>query len=232
MIMMILFTIGTYIIYKLTKISYKKWSLPFLHPLLLSPILLIVLITITHVSANQYIGDVKWLTHMLGPATISFAVPIYKHFHLIKKYYAIILISITTGTLVAILTSYAFSLLINLKTDFLVSILPRSITTPIAMEVSQIIGGLPTLTTVFVIITGVIGGIIGPSSIKFLSLKSPIARGLALGMSAHGVGTNKAMEYGEQEATFSTLAMILAAWITLLWGGSLIPILMNMIQKY
>lgn len=165
---------------------------------------------------------------MLGPATIAFAIPIYKHFHLLKKYFSIIVISITTGSIVAITSSFALSLIIHLQPDFLISLLPRSITTPIAIEVSKEIGGLPTLTTVFVILTGVIGGIIGPFVMKSFSIRSPIAKGLALGMGAHGVGTTKAMEIGEQEATFSTLAMIFAAWITLVWGNSLIPLLMNM----
>lgn len=129
-----------------------------------------------------------------------------------------ILISITTGTLVAIFSTYLLSKLIHLNSDFLISILPRSITTPIAIEVSKEIGGLPTLTTVFVIITGVMGGVVGPAVLKWLSIKTPIAKGLALGMGAHGVGTNKAMEYGKQEEVFSSIAMIFAAFITLGWG--------------
>ncbi|MGG4469372.1 LrgB family protein [Paenibacillus alvei] len=223
----IMFTVLTYIFYRVTKWSYKKWKNPFLHPLLLSPLLLILFISCLHIPAGSYLESSRLLTHLLGPATIAFAVPIYKHKHLLKKYFGVMLISVTTGTVVAITSSFFLSQLINLRADFIISILPRSITTPIAIEVSQEIGGLPTLTTVFVIITGIIGGIIGPYAIKLLSLKSPIAKGLALGMGAHGVGTTKAMEFGEQEATFSTLAMILAAWITVIWGSSLIPLLMN-----
>ena len=204
--MMILFTILTFLIYLFSKKTYAKWSLFFFHPLLLAPILLIILITVTHVSADQYLVDSKWLTHLLGPATVAFAVPIYKNLKLIKKYVGTIIISITTGTLVAIFSTSGLSKLLHLNTEFINSILPRSITTPIAIEVSKEIGGLPTLTTVFVIITGIIGGVVGPSVIKGLSIKTPIARGLALGMGAHGVGTNKAIEYGRQEATFSSLA--------------------------
>ncbi|KPH74742.1 MULTISPECIES: LrgB family protein [Bacillaceae] len=216
--MMIVFTILTYFLYLFSKKVYGKIAVPIFHPLLLAPILLIVLITIMHVSANQYLEDAKWLSHMLGPATIAFAVPIYKHFSIIKKYMVTILISITTGTLVAIFSTYLLSKLIHLNSDFLISILPRSITTPIAIEVSKEIGGLPTLTTVFVIITGVMGGVVGPAVLKWLSIKTPIAKGLALGMGAHGVGTNKAMEYGKQEEVFSSIAMIFAAFITLGWG--------------
>jgi predicted murein hydrolase (TIGR00659 family) len=226
--MMILFTIVTYIIYRLTKKAYAKWSISIFHPLLLAPILLIVLIFVTHVSANQYLNDSKWLTHLLGPATVAFAVPIYKNLAIVKKYVGTIIISITAGTLVAIFSTFGLSKLLHLKYDLITSILPRSITTPIAIEVSKEIGGLPTLTTVFVILTGVIGGVVGPFVIKWLSIKTPIAKGLALGMGAHGAGTNKALEYGEQEATFSSLGMIFAAVITLIWGALLIPSLMNL----
>lgn len=221
--MMVMFTFITYVIYLFSKKIYTKITVPFLHPLLVAPILIIVLIFTTHVSANQYLQDSKWLSHMLGPATVAFAVPIYKNLPIIKKYIGTILISLTTGTLVAIFSTFLLSKLFHLKYDFIVSILPRSITTPIAIEVSKEIGGLPTLTTVFVIITGVMGGIVGPSVLKWLSIKTPIAKGLALGMGAHGVGTNKAREYGKQEEVFSSLAMIFAALITLVWGALLIP---------
>ncbi len=206
---------------------HTKWNLFFFHPLLLAPILLIILISVSHVSANQYLEDTKWLGHLLGPATVAFAVPIYKHIKIIKKYVGTIIISITSGSLVAIFSTYGLSKLFHLKYDFITSMLPRSITTPIAIEVSKEIGGLPTLTTVFVILTGIIGSIVGPSVIKGLSIKTPIAKGLALGMGAHGAGTTKAFEYGKQEATFSSLAMIFAALITLIWGALLIPPLMH-----
>ena len=220
-------TLLTFFIYRLVKKVYSKKPFFLFHPLLLAPLLLIAIIFILHLPATSYLDGSKWLTHMLGPATVAFAVPIYKHLPMIKKYMGTIIISISTGTLVAILSTFGLSQLIHLNYDFITSILPRSITTPIAIEVSKEIGGLPTLTTVFVILTGIIGGIVGPSVIKWLSIKNPIAKGLALGMGAHGVGTNKAMEYGEQEATFSSLAMIFAAWLTLLWGVLLIPVLMN-----
>lgn len=219
----VLITLITYVLYRLSKYLYKKWSSPLTHPLLLTPILLILFISVCNISAGSYLESSKPLTHLLGPATIAFAVPIYKNLPLLKKHFSIILISVTTGSVVAVISSYLLSLLIHLQNDFIISILPRSITTPIAIVVSEEIGGLPTLTTIFVIITGILGGIIGPYAIKLLSLRSPIARGLALGMGAHGVGTAKAMEFGEQEATFSTLAMILAAWITVFLGSSLIP---------
>ncbi|WP_239094118.1 LrgB family protein [Bacillus sp. B15-48] len=226
--MVVLFTIVTILVYRLAKKIYSINSLLLFHPLLLTPSLLILLISLFHVPANQYLDASKWLTHMLGPATVAFAVPIYKHLKTIKEYIGTILVSITTGSLIAIFSTLLLSLMIHLKYDFITSILPRSITTPIAIEVSKEIGGLPTLTTVFVIITGMVGGVLGPKVIKWLSIKNPIAKGLALGMGAHAIGTNKAREYGEQEATFSSLGMIFAAWITVLWGIFLVPFLMKL----
>lgn len=226
----ILFTAITYIIYFLMKKVYQKSPFPLFHPILVTPIVLISLISIFHVTASQYLFDTKWLTYMLNLATVAFAIPTYKHYQLVKKHIGNILISNTIGTLVAIFTSLGLSELLHLNGQFVTSILPRSITTPIAIEVSKEIGGLPTLTTVFVIFTGIFGAVFGPMMMKILSIKTPIAKGMALGMSAHGIGTSKALEYGELEATFSTLAMIFAAWITLLWGTSLLPFLINFIH--
>ncbi|WP_409299743.1 LrgB family protein [Peribacillus sp. SCS-155] len=226
----LILTALTVIVYIICKQVFRERPFPLLHPLLFSPLVLIGLITCFHISADQYIESSRWISHMLAPATVAFAIPMYKHRKLLKKYMINIMISITLGSVVAIISSLALSLLLKLKPDLIISILPRSITTPIAIEVSKEIGGLPALTTVFVICTGIIGGIIGPSAITWLSIKSPIAKGLALGMGAHGVGTSKAREYGEQEATFSTLAMIFAAMITMVWGSSLIPVLIKAIN--
>ncbi|GAA5415697.1 inner membrane protein YohK [Paraliobacillus ryukyuensis] len=225
----VLVTIMTYVLYRFAKQLNKNSKIPLFHPLLFTPVLIIIIIFATHLSANTYLDGAKLLTHMLGPATIAFAVPIYKHLPVLKKYLGLILISITSGSLIAVFSSFGLSMLLHLDRSFSVSVLPRSITTPIAMEVSKDIGGLPTLTTVFVIITGIVGGMIGPSVIKRFAIKTPIAKGLALGMSAHGVGTNKAMEYGEEATTFSTLAMILAATITIVWGKLLIPSLIGLL---
>ncbi len=102
----VVFTIVTYLIYLLSKKIYKKITIAAFHPLLLAPILLIVLITITHVSANQYLQGSKLLSHMLAPATVAFAVPIYKNLAIIKKYIGTIAVSITVGTLVAMISTF------------------------------------------------------------------------------------------------------------------------------
>lgn len=227
---MIIPTIGTFLIYYLAKKIYKKWSYPFLNPLILSTITIIALIALLKIPANTYIEQAKGVTHLLGPATVAFAIPIYKYLPLLKKYFSNILVSITSGSFIAILSSFVLAFIVHLNPDLTMSLLPRSITTPVAIEISHQIGGLPSLTTIFVIITGIFGGVIGPYIIKWFSIKSPIARGLALGMGAHGSGTSAAMEYGEKEATFSMIGLIFAAWISLFWVNSLIPSLLLLVH--
>ncbi|WP_338469510.1 LrgB family protein [Niallia sp. XMNu-256] len=227
---MIIPTIGTFLIYILAKKVYKKWSYPFFNPLLLSTVTIIVLITLFKIPASTYIEQTKGISHLLSPATVAFAIPIYKYLPLLKKYLGNILVSITSGSFVAIVSSFVLAFIVHLNEDLTMSLLPRSVTTPIAIEISKEIGGLPPLTTIFVIITGMIGGIIGPYIIKWFSIQSPIARGLALGMGAHGSGTSAAMEYGEKEATFSMIGLILAAWISLFMVNSLVPSLLLLIH--
>ncbi|WP_428908374.1 LrgB family protein [Niallia sp. Krafla_26] len=227
---MMIAIIGTMTIYYLAKKVYKKWSYPFFNPLLLSTTVIIAILYFINVPANTYIDQAKGITHLLGPATVAFAIPIYKYMPLLKKYFANIVVSISSGSLVSILSSFVIALIVHLNPELTMSILPRSVTTPVAIEISQGIGGLPSLTTIFVIITGIIGGVMGPYIIKWFSIQSPIARGLALGMGAHGSGTSAAMEYGEKEATFSMIGLIFAAWISLFWVNSLIPSLLLFIR--
>ncbi|GGM30501.1 hypothetical protein GCM10011351_15800 [Paraliobacillus quinghaiensis] len=209
-------TILTYGLYKLAKQLTKKVDFPLFHPLLLTPALLIGAIFTLNISVSDYTEGAFLLTHMLGPATIAFAIPVYKHLSVLKKHIGLILISVTAGSLIAIFSSFGLAILLKMEHHFLISLLPRSITTPLAMEVSTGIGGQPSLTIIFVIMTGILGGVMGPAVFKLFGVKSPIAKGLALGMSAHAVGTNRAIEYGEEATTFSTLAMILAGVITIL----------------
>lgn len=226
--MMVIFAILlTYGLYRLAKSLTKKATFPLFHPLLFTPALIILSISLLNISADAYLEGASILTHMLGPATIAFAIPVYKHRAVLQKYLVLIMISVTAGSLMAIFSSYGLARLFRLEDHFLISMLPRSITTPLAMEVSLDIGGLPPLTIIFVIITGILGGVMAPAVFKLFGITSPAARGLGLGMSAHAVGTNKAFEYGEEATTFSTLAMILAGVITIILGKILIPFLIG-----
>ncbi|GAY75156.1 CidA-associated membrane protein CidB [Sporolactobacillus inulinus] len=119
-----------------------------------------------------------------------------------------------------------FSHIVHLNDNYLLSLLPRSITTPIAMAVSVDIGGMPTMTAIFVIVTGITGLILGPAIIRSMHIQEKLAKGLLLGMGAHGAGTSKALEFGSEEGAAASLAMVLAAIITLVFAPILTPLIL------
>lgn len=217
----------TYLIYWVSKEAYKRWKLVLLSPLIISPIVIILLLVLTHTPYTTYFGGAKWLSYLLGPATVAFALPMYKHFHLLKRHLFEIIASVTVGSAVAIVSSFLYAVWMRLGTSLTNSLVPRSITTPVAMDVSKTIGGVPTLTAVFVIITAIAGSTLGPVMIRLLRIEKSTAKGLMLGMSAHGAGTSKAFEMGQLEGTFASLAMIVAALITIILAFTMFPVLQS-----
>jgi predicted murein hydrolase (TIGR00659 family) len=217
----------TVCIYWFTKRIYKRWHYLLLTPILISPLLLILILSTFHISYSTYMTGAKWLSHLLEPATVAFAVPMYKHYHLLKKHARELLTSIMIGCIVAVLSSVFLAVGVHLDPQVIDSLMPRSVTTPIAMDISQMIGGAATMTAVFVIITGIIGSIMGPLIIRYLPIRTVIAKGAMFGMGAHGVGTSKAFELGELEGTISSLSMIVAAIISVI----VIPIFYHFIRS-
>lgn len=219
--------IGTIIVFLGSKKIYQKMNWIILSPLLICPLVLIVILLGTHTSYDEYNLGATWLSKLLGPATVAFAVPIYKNYELLKKHAKAIGASLVTGSSVAIISSFLFAMWIGLSNEMINSLVPRSITTPIAMDISAIIGGEPTMTAVFVIVTGLSGSIIGPLIIKAIHIRTSAAKGLLLGMGAHGCGTSKAFELGELEGTYSSLAMIIAALISIVLSDTFFPVLQH-----
>lgn len=206
-----LFTIAVYLV---AKRLYRYKPILLFSPLLFTPIVLVCLLLVTHTAYDTYNAGGKWLAYMLQPATIAFAVPLYKHYPLLKKHAAQILVSVMSGSAVAVFSSAVLALLLHVDKQVMYSLLPRSVTTPIAMNVSQMIGGVPSITAVLVLITGLLGSVIGPYVISYLRIQDDIARGVMLGTSAHGAGTSKAFEIGSVTGTVSSISMILAALLT------------------
>lgn len=206
----------TVTIYFASKRLYRYKPILLFSPVIVTPAVLVALLLATGTSFEAYNSGAHWLSDMLQSATIAFAVPLSKHFALIKKHATEILLSVLAGSGVAVASSIWLARTMELDEQLLNSLLPHSITTPIAMTVSQSIGGIPTVTAVAVMITGIFGSIIGPSVIRMCNIHSDIARGVLLGTSAHGAGTSKAFELGNIPGTVSSVSMILAAVITLL----------------
>ncbi|TCN01249.1 putative murein hydrolase (TIGR00659 family) [Paenibacillus sp. BK033] len=205
----------TVVVYMLAQKIYRYKPIMLLSPLIVTPLVLIVLLAMTRTSYADYNTGAHWLSDMLGPATIAFAIPLSRHYDLVKKHAAQIMISVFTGSAAAVASSLWLAQGFGLNDKIIYSLIPHSATTPIAMNVSQSIGGIPTITAVAVMVTGIFGSLVGPPIIRLFRIRNEVARGVLLGTSAHGAGTSKAFELGSISGTVSSVSMILTAIITL-----------------
>jgi len=206
-------TIGFYTLARALYRRHRRW---WLMPIGLAPALLILLVLGLHASYRDYIGGAGWLLALLGPVTVAFAVPIWEQRAMIRRHWPVLLAGMVAGSATAVATGWVFASLLGLDDLLRLSLLPRSISTPFAMEVSGDIGGLPDLTAIFVVITGLLGALIGDGMLTWLPIRSAMARGALYGMAAHGLGTVKAQELGREEGTVAGLVMVLVGLLSVL----------------
>lgn len=206
-------TIGFYLV---AKRLYDRWPHWWLMPLGVTPALLSIVVLSMHESYRDYIHGTGWLVMLLGPATVAFAVPIYEQRELIRRQWPVLVVGMFVGSATAIATGWMLATLLGLDGALRLSLLPRSISTPFAMEVSGDIGGIPDLTAVFVVLTGVFGAAMGEFMLAWLPIHSSLARGALLGMGAHGAGTAKAHEIGCEEGSVAGLVMVLVGLLNVL----------------
>lgn len=212
-------TIGFYVA---AKRLHRRWPRPWLMPLALTPALLILVVLTLHATYRDYIGGAGWLVTLLGPVTVAFAVPIYEQRGLIRRQWPVLIIGMLAGSATAIATGWALATLLGLDGTLRASLLPRSISTPFAMVVSGDIGGVPDLTAVFVVLTGLLGAVIGDVMLTWLPIRSAMARGALLGIGAHGAGTARAYEIGREEGSVAGLVMVLAGLFNVLMAPILV----------
>ena len=202
----------------------KKTNSAIFNPLLVSIILVMVFLVIFRIDYESYNDSAKYLSYLLTPATVSLAIPLYQQLELLKKNFTAIILGILSGVLTSAGVILAMSILFGLSHEEYVTLLPKSITTAIGMGVSEELGGYVTITVAVIIVTGILGNIIGEVVCKVFRIKNPISRGLALGTSAHAIGTAKAMEMGEVEGAMSSLAIVVAGLCTVI-GASVFAML-------
>jgi predicted murein hydrolase (TIGR00659 family) len=213
----------TLVAYQAGRWVYQKGKLnPLLNPVLLAVCLLVAALTLTRTSYPTYFAGAQFVHFLLGPATVALAIPLYRQFDRVKRSALAILTSIITGSLTASLTAVALVRLLGGSWSTAISIAPKSVTAPVAMGISEQLGGLPSLTAVMVILTGIIGAMLGPPLLNLLGVRDWAARGLAIGTASHGIGTARALQVNEIAGAFSGLAMGLNAVATavllpLLW---------------
>ena len=202
---------------------YRKGNLnPLLNPVVLAVAVLVAMLLITGTDYGTYFDGAQFVHFLLGPATVALAVPLYNQFRQVRRSMGPLLASIVVGSLTASVSAVAAAWMLGAAETTLISLAPKSVTTPIAMGISERLGGLPSLTAVLVILTGVIGAMLGPPLLTLLRVRDWRARGLAIGVASHGIGTARAMQVNEVAGAFAGLAMGLNALATaillpLLW---------------
>lgn len=208
--------LATIALYHLARGVSRRWPRWWTSPLLLTPMGVIALTLVLKADYRQYMSGAHWLLLMLGPATVAFAIPIHEQRATIRRHWPILLVGVLAGSTIAMASGWALAHLLGVPDAVGRSLMPRSTTTPFAMAVSDEIGGLPNLTAVFVIMTGVCGAALGELMLKWLPLRSALARGALFGMGAHGAGVAQAHRIGAEEGSIAGLVMVLAGLLNLI----------------
>jgi len=214
------FTITSFVFARLV---YRKLGRPaLLNPVLITVLVIVALLTWTNTSYEAYFEGAQFVHFLLGPATVALAIPLYRQITLVKRYPFALTVSIVSGSLAAMISAVLIAKLGDVGEQTLISIAPKSATTPVAMGIAEQLGGLPSLTAVLVILTGIVGAAMGPWLLDKLQVTDSVAQGLAMGLASHGLGTGRAVFMSEVAAAFAGLAMGLNALVTavllpLLW---------------
>lgn len=194
----------------------RKFKLAILNPLLFSTVAIIAVLVGLHIDYDTYNEGAKYISYLLTPATVCLAVPLYEQAKLLRSHMAAILAGILSGVLTSGICVLALSMLFHLSHKEFVTLIPKSITTPIGIGVSEELGGIATITAVVIVITGVFGGVMAEFILKIFHITDPIAKGIGIGSSAHVVGTAKAMEIGQIEGAMSSLSIAVSGLLTVI----------------
>jgi predicted murein hydrolase (TIGR00659 family) len=218
---------ATLAVYAAAQRLYVRARSPLLNPVLVSAAVLIALLRWTGTSVAAYNVGGQWITYWLGPAVVALGVPLYLQMDEIARRGRAVLVSIAVGSLVGIVTAVGVAAALGASRRVVLSLAPRSVTTPIAMGISEKLGGLPSLSAALVIATGVVGAVAGPALLRAAGIRSRTAFGLAMGAAAHGVGTARAVEEGEVEGATSGLAIGLMGLATAI----LAPVVVALLER-
>lgn len=200
------FALGTFL--------HRKTKAAWCNPLLWGSLFVIIVLSVLKIPYPDYKESASVLTYLLFPATVSLAVPLYEQWELLKKKLPAILTGIGAGVLTSVGSILLLAWVFRLDAASAVSLLPKSVTTAIGVDVSTELGGIPALTTAAIILTGIMGNLLAVSLCKLLRITNPIARGIAIGTSSHAIGTSKALEMGQIEGAVSSLSIAVAGILT------------------
>ena len=194
----------------------KKTKMALINPLLISYVIIIPLLILLNIPLEWYKRGGDIINMFLSPATAVLAITVYRQRKLLKDHILSVIVGSIAGSLTSLLVVYALCRLLLMPDEITVSMLPKSITTPMAIAVSESLGGIEAVTVLAVIITGISGNILGPILIKVFRIKNEIAQGMAMGAASHAVGTSKAIELGEVQGALSSIALVMSGIITVI----------------
>ena len=192
----------------------KKFRSPLLNPILISVILVLIFLALTGLPVADYKAGMGTLSWLLTPAIICLAVPMYEQFQILKKNLPMILAGVAAGAISCLIMVAGFGILVNFESILTVSLMPKSITTAIGVALSEVMGGMPGVTTAAIVFTGIFASIMGPAFCRLFRLTDEVARGVAFGTAGHVIGTSKANELSPLTGAVSSLSLVVAGLLT------------------
>lgn len=217
----------TLVAFQIGMAFYRRFNLnPLFNPVLVAVAIVVTLLSLTRTDYATYFAGAQFVHFLLGPATVALAIPLYRQFSRVRNSAKAIVVSIVSGSLIAAISAVVVGRLLGASHEALLSLAPKSVTAPVAMGVAERIGGLPSLTAVLVIATGILGAMIGPPLFHLIGIQSWQARGIAIGTASHGIGTARALQVNETAGAFAGLAMGLNALATSMLLPAIIRLLL------
>ncbi len=206
-------SIGAYV---LGMTLQKKFKIALFNPLFISIVCVIAVLLCTGIDYETYNKSAKYLSYFLTPATVCLAIPLYEQLSLLAKNAGAICAGILSGVLASGVCVLALALMFSTSHEMYITLLPKSITSAIGMDISSELGGIPSITVAVIILSGIVGNMFAPLFCKVFRIKSQIACGIAVGTSSHAIGTAKAIEMGDIEGAMSGLAVAVAGLVSVI----------------
>jgi len=203
----------------------KSGNNPLVNPVLIAVLAIVGLLTVTGTDYQTYFSGAQFIHFLLGPATVALAIPLYRQIRRVRESLLAVTVTVIAGSLTAAASSVGIAWLLGASRQTLLTIAPKSATTPVAMGIAEQLGGLPTLTAVVVILTGITGAMTASGLLRLARVSDDRATGLAIGIAAHGIGTARAFQISDVAGAFSGLAMGLNALATAI----LVPLLFRLL---
>ena len=213
------------------KLYLRSGNNPLANPVLIAVAMLVLFLAATGTRYETYFAGAQFVHFLLGPATVALAIPLYTQFKRVRAMLLPVLAGLLAGSLTAIVAAVLIGWLFGASQSTLLSLAPKSVTTPIAMGITERIGGIPSLTAVLVIVTGILGALGARYVFDAMKLRDPAIRGFAIGVAAHGIGTARAFQVNEQSGAFAALAMGLNGALTALLVPVLAPWISQLVSR-